>query len=83
MSFGERTRQWNGGDNDHRRFTADDDDTGTLVIGAVFPAEVSLPAEVYTPDPADGEGNPLTMNPVIRGQRGPPLRIDTTQWPLT
>lgn len=76
-----------------------DDKAGTLItIKGVFPADPSSPSEVYVPDhrhlpgsmdsaaglPIAGDaGNPLTMNPIIRGGRGPPLRLDTLHWPLS
>lgn len=99
QSYGENTRRWIRGQGRRnrgpRQSMADNDNdekTETVVIGAVlFPAEVSSPSELdasrrasrFAGVPGDAGLNALSMNPVIRPGRGPPLRLDTTHWPLT
>lgn len=99
QNYEENTRRWIRGQGRRnrgpQRSIADKDDdekTETVVIGAVLiPAEVSSPSEPdasgharrFAAVPGNMGLNALSMNPVIRPGRGPPLRLDTTHWPLT
>lgn len=50
--------------------------------GAMVDTGAEAGAGAVVPTVGQEAGNPLMMNPVIRGGRGPPLRLDTTHWPL-